>query len=253
MEKILRIEKIEKYYGNKNNITKAVDNISFDVNGGEFVAIMGASGSGKSTLLNCISTIDKVTSGHIYLKDADITKLKGYKLTKFRRDSLGFIFQDFNLLDTLTSFENIALALTIQKSDYKKVDEKVNKVAAALGIKEILSKYPYELSGGQKQRVACARAIVTNPDLILADEPTGALDSKSGKQVMELLRQLNQEGVSILMITHDAGIASWASRKVEIWDGILKYNEEDKAEDATGGAEDQHVPSMPGEEAGSDE
>ena len=119
MEKILRIEKIEKYYGNKNNITKAVDNISFDVNGGEFVAIMGASGSGKSTLLNCISTIDKVTSGHIYLKDADITKLKGYKLTKFRRDSLGFIFQDFNLLDTLTSFENIALALTIQKSDYK--------------------------------------------------------------------------------------------------------------------------------------
>ena len=140
MEKILRIEKIEKYYGNKNNITKAVDNISFDVNGGEFVAIMGASGSGKSTLLNCISTIDKVTSGHIYLKDADITKLKGYKLTKFRRDSLGFIFLDFNLLDTLTSFENIALALTIQKSDYKKVDEKVNKVAAALGIKEILSK-----------------------------------------------------------------------------------------------------------------
>ncbi|WP_305140316.1 ABC transporter ATP-binding protein, partial [Thomasclavelia cocleata] len=179
MEKILRIENIEKYYGNKNNITKAVDNISFDVDDGEFVAIMGASGSGKSTLLNCISTIDKVTSGHIYLKDVDITKLKGYKLTKFRRDALGFIFQDFNLLDTLTSFENIALALTIKRSNYKKIDDKVSEIASALGIKDILNKYPYELSGGQKQRVACARAIVTNPDLILADEPTGALDSKS--------------------------------------------------------------------------
>ena len=218
MEKILRIEKIEKYYGNKNNITKAVDNISFDVNGGEFVAIMGASGSGKSTLLNCISTIDKVTSGHIYLKDADITKLKGYKLTKFRRDSLGFIFQDFNLLDTLTSFENIALALTIQKSDYKKVDEKVNKVAAALGIKEILSKYPYELSGGQKQRVACARAIVTNPDLILADEPTGALDSKSARMLLDSLNVLNSK---IVMVTHDPFTASYADRVIFIKDGKI--------------------------------
>ena len=219
MEKILRIEKIEKYYGNKNNITKAVDNISFDVNGGEFVAIMGASGSGKSTLLNCISTIDKVTSGHIYLKDADITKLKGYKLTKFRRDSLGFIFQDFNLLDTLTSFENIALALTIQKSDYKKVDEKVNKVA------EILSKYPYELSGGQKQRVACARAIVTNPDLILADEPTGALDSKSARMLLDSLNALNEKlNATILMVTHDSFTASYADRVIFIKDGKI-FNE----------------------------
>ena len=188
MEKILRIEKIEKYYGNKNNITKAVDNISFDVNGGEFVAIMGASGSGKSTLLNCISTIDKVTSGHIYLKDADITKLKGYKLTKFRRDSLGFIFQDFNLLDTLTSFENIALALTIQKSDYKKVDEKVNKVAAALGIKEILSKYPYELSGGQKQRLCIARALLKKPKILILDDSTSAVDTKTDATIRAALQ-----------------------------------------------------------------
>ena len=145
MEKILRIESIEKYYGNKSNLTKAVDNITFDVDDGEFLAIMGASGSGKSTLLNCISTIDRVTSGHIYLRNEDITKLKGNKLTKFRRDSLGFIFQDFNLLDTLTSFENIALALTIQKTNYKLIDQKVIQVAKALGIEEILNKYPYEL------------------------------------------------------------------------------------------------------------
>ena len=178
MEKILRIENIEKYYGNKINLTKAIDNISFDINDGEFVVIMGASGSGKSTLLNCISTIDRVTSGHIYLKNQDITKLKGRKLTKFRSDSLGFIFQDFNLLDTLTAFENIALALAIKKTNYKLVDEKVRQIAIALGIEGILDKYPYEMSGGQKQRVACARAIVGDPDLILADEPTGALDSK---------------------------------------------------------------------------
>lgn len=214
MEKILRIEKIEKYYGNKNNITKAVDNISFDVNGGEFVAIMGASGSGKSTLLNCISTIDKVTSGHIYLKDADITKLKGYKLTKFRRDSLGFIFQDFNLLDTLTSFENIALALTIQKSDYKKVDEKVNKVAAALGIKEILSKYPYELSGGQKQRVAIGRALALNPKLMCFDEPTSALDPSLTLDVAKLIRNLSKKGMSMLIITHDMEFAKLVSDKI---------------------------------------
>ena len=225
MEKILRIENIEKYYGNKNNITKAVDNISFDVDDGEFVAIMGASGSGKSTLLNCISTIDKVTSGHIYLKDVDITKLKGYKLTKFRRDALGFIFQDFNLLDTLTSFENIALALTIKRSNYKKIDDKVSEIASALGIKDILNKYPYELSGGQKQRVACARAIVTNPDLILADEPTGALDSKSARMLLDSLNALNEKlNATILMVTHDSFTASYASRILFIKDGKI-FNE----------------------------
>ena len=222
MEKILRIENIEKYYGNKTNITKAVDNISFNVDDGEFVVIMGASGSGKSTLLNCISTIDRVTSGHIYLKGHDITKLKGRQLTKFRRDSLGFIFQDFNLLDTLTAFENIALALTIKKTNYKLIDDKVNKIASALGIKEILNKYPYELSGGQKQRVACARAIVTNPDLILADEPTGALDSKSARLLLESLNTLNQKlNATILMVTHDCFTASYGDRVIFIKDGKI--------------------------------
>ena len=222
MEKILRIEKIEKYYGNKNNITKAVDNISFDVNGGEFVAIMGASGSGKSTLLNCISTIDKVTSGHIYLKDADITKLKGYKLTKFRRDSLGFIFQDFNLLDTLTAYENIALALTIKGEKTSKVDSKIKEVAKYLEIEKVLDKYPYQMSGGQKQRVASARAIVTEPSLILADEPTGALDSKSARLLLERLESLNEElSATILMVTHDAFTASYAHRILFIKDGKI--------------------------------
>lgn len=222
MEKILRIEKIEKYYGNKTNITKAVDNISFEVDDGEFVVIMGASGSGKSTLLNCISTIDRVTSGHIYLKERDITRLKGHQLTKFRRDCLGFIFQDFNLLDTLTAFENIALALTIKKTNYKLIDDKVNKIASALGIKEILNKYPYELSGGQKQRVACARAIVTNPDLILADEPTGALDSKSARLLLGSLDTLKQKlNATILMVTHDCFTASYGDRVIFIKDGKI--------------------------------
>ena len=230
MEKILRIEKIEKYYGNKNNITKAVDNISFDVNGGEFVAIMGASGSGKSTLLNCISTIDKVTSGHIYLKDADITKLKGYKLTKFRRDSLGFIFQDFNLLDTLTSFENIALALQIKNFKAKAIEQQIKVVARKLDIEDILNKYPYEMSGGQKQRVASARAIVTNPKLVLADEPTGALDSKSSKMLLERLQRLNQDyQTTILMVTHDAFSASYASKVIFIKDGKV-FNQFNRGE-----------------------
>ena len=225
MMKQLIVTGLTKTFGQGDNIVHALLDVNLSVEKGEFLAIMGASGSGKTTLLNCISTIDKVTSGHIYLKDADITKLKGYKLTKFRRDSLGFIFQDFNLLDTLTSFENIALALTIQKSDYKKVDEKVNKVAAALGIKEILSKYPYELSGGQKQRVACARAIVTNPDLILADEPTGALDSKSARMLLDSLNALNEKlNATILMVTHDSFTASYADRVIFIKDGKI-FNE----------------------------
>ena len=172
MEKILEVKNIEKYYGNKSNLTKAIDNISFTVEKGEFVGIMGASGSGKTTLLNTISTIDKVTAGHIIINGEDITKLKGNKLNKFRREELGFIFQDFNLLDTLTAYENIALALTIQRVSPKEIDKRVNEIAEKLGIKEILKKYPYQVSGGQKQRIASARAIITNPKLVLADEPT---------------------------------------------------------------------------------
>lgn len=185
MENILKIDKIEKYYGNKSSLTKAIDNLSFDVEKGEFVAIMGASGSGKTTLLNCISTIDKVTSGHIYVAGNDITKLRGNSLNKFRREELGFIFQDFNLLDTLTAYENIALALSIQNVNSREIDTRIKKVAKELDIVNVLNKYPYQMSGGQKQRVASARAIITNPKLILADEPTGALDSKSAKMLLE--------------------------------------------------------------------
>ena len=228
---ILKIDKIEKYYGNKSSLTKAIDNISFEVEKGEFVAIMGASGSGKTTLLNCISTIDKVTSGHIYVADIDITKLKGNNLNKFRREELGFIFQDFNLLDTLTAYENIALALSIQNVPTKQIDEKIKKVAKELDIVNILEKYPYQMSGGQKQRIASARAIITNPKLVLADEPTGALDSKSAKMLLEQFKYLNKDiGATILMVTHDAFTASYATRVIFIKDGKI-FNEIHKGTD----------------------
>ena len=225
MENILEVQNVEKYYGNKSNLTKAVDNISFNVKKKEFVGIMGASGSGKTTLLNCISTIDKVTTGHILINGDDITKLKGNKLNKFRREELGFIFQDFNLLDTLTAYENIALALTIQKRNVHEIDKKVKDIAKKLEIDNILNKYPYQLSGGQKQRVASARAIITNPKLVLADEPTGALDSKSAKQLLETLTTLNETlDATILMVTHDAFTASYADRIIFIKDGKI-FNE----------------------------
>ena len=225
MENILEVQNVEKYYGNKSNLTKAVDNISFNVKKKEFVGIMGASGSGKTTLLNCISTIDKVTTGHILINGDDITKLKGNKLNKFRREELGFIFQDFNLLDTLTAYENIALALTIQKRNVHEIDKKVKDIAKKLEIDNILNKYPYQLSGGQKQRVAIARAIITNPKLVLADEPTGALDSKSAKQLLETLTTLNETlDATILMVTHDAFTASYADRIIFIKDGKI-FNE----------------------------
>ncbi len=222
---LLKIDRIEKYYGSKSNLTKAIDGISFSVQKGEFVAIMGASGSGKTTLLNCISTIDKVTSGHIFLEDTDITKLKGKELNKFRREKLGFIFQDFNLLDTLTAYENIALALSIQKYSASDIDNAVKKVSSQLEITEVLQKYPYQMSGGQKQRVASARAIVTSPKLILADEPTGALDSKAAKLLLERFNYLNQENeATIMMVTHDSFTASYASRVIFIKDGQI-FNE----------------------------
>ena len=191
MESILKVENIEKYYGSRSSLTKAIDNLSLEVEKGEFVAIMGSSGSGKTTLLNVVSTIDRVTSGHIYVDGKDITKLKGNELNKFRREELGFIFQDFNLLDTLTAYENIALALSIQNVGAKEIDARIKKVADELDIKSILQKYPYQMSGGQKQRVASARAIITNPKLVLADEPTGALDSKSAKMLLEKFKFLD--------------------------------------------------------------
>lgn len=231
MEHILEVKQIEKYYGNKSNLTKAIDNISFNVDEGEFVGIMGASGSGKTTLLNCISTIDRVTAGHILINDEDITKLKGKRLNRFRREELGFIFQDFNLLDTLTAYDNIALALTIQKVDPIEIDQRVKEIAKKLEIVDILNKYPYQVSGGQKQRIASARAIITNPKLILADEPTGALDSKSARQLLESFETLNEKlGATILMVTHDAFTASYAERILFIKDGLI-FNEVVKGSD----------------------
>ena len=231
MEKILEVKTVEKYYGNRGNLTKAINNISFNVYEGEFVGIMGASGSGKTTLLNCISTIDKVTSGHILISGTDVTELRGEKLNKFRREDLGFIFQDFNLLDTLTAYENIALALTIQGKKPKEIDEKIKEVAKTLNITKILNKFPYQMSGGEKQRVASARAIVTNPKLILADEPTGALDSKSSRMLLEKLEDLNQSlNATILMVTHDAFTASYCSKIYFIKDGKI-FNELVKGND----------------------
>jgi len=231
MNEILKLDNVEKYYGNKANLTKAVDKISFSVEKGEFVGIMGASGSGKTTLLNCISTIDRVTAGHIYVGDKDITTIRGNELNKFRREELGFIFQDFNLLDTLTGYENIALALSIQNVKPKEIDSRIQEVAKRFGIEEVLNKYSYQMSGGQKQRVAAARALITNPKLILADEPTGALDSKSSRYLLESMKEMNEGlAATILMVTHDAFTASYASRVIFIKDGKI-FNEIRRGDD----------------------
>lgn len=225
METILSVKNLEKYYGNKGNITKAIDDISFEIQKGEFVGIMGASGSGKTTLLNCVATIDKATAGHIYIDGSDITELNPKLLAQFRREKLGFIFQDFNLLDTLTGRENIALALTILKRPAGIIDGMVNEVANKLDIRDILDKYPYQMSGGEKQRVASARAIISDPTMILADEPTGALDSKSARMLLHTFDTLNLElDATILMVTHDAFTASCCHRILFIKDGKL-FNE----------------------------
>ncbi len=222
MNQILKIEDCEKYYGNKGNITKAIDDISFEVQNGEFIAIMGASGSGKTTLLNCISTIDTVSSGHIFLNSIDITEIKEKELARFRRENLGFIFQDFNLLDTLTISENIAMALTINKVPVEEIDPRVKQMAERLDIVPILDKFPYQVSGGQKQRCSCARAMINNPKLILADEPTGSLDSRSAQMLLTTIQTMNQElGATILMVTHDAFTASYAKRILFLKDGQI--------------------------------
>lgn len=222
MGEILKIDSIEKYYGNKGNILKAIDDVSFEVQKGEFVGVMGPSGSGKTTLLNVIATIDEVSSGHIYLNGKDLTEINKKEIGRFRRENLGFIFQDFNLIDTLTIHENIALALTINKTNKNEIDGKVNSVAKELGIEEILTKYPYEVSGGQKQRTACARALITNPKLILADEPTGALDSRSAQMLIEMISSLNKDfKATIIMVTHDSFTASYCDRILFIKDGKI--------------------------------
>lgn len=222
MNEILKLDHIQKFYGNQGNITKAINDISFSVSEGEFVGIMGASGSGKTTLLNCISTIDTVSAGHIYLDRTDVTEIKEKALARFRRENLGFVFQDFNLLDTLTISENIALALTINNVPVEQIDGKVREMAETLNITDILDKYPYQVSGGQKQRCACARAIINRPKLILADEPTGALDSHSSQMLLSTMQSINEQlGATILMVTHDAFSASYTNRILFLRDGVI--------------------------------
>lgn len=230
MHEILKILNVTKYYGSGSVITKALDGVSLSVEKGEFTAIMGASGSGKSTLLNVVSTIDRISSGDIYVDGKHISDMKEKALSAFRRDQLGFIFQDYNLLDTLTIGENIVLPLNLRKEGLRKTQGALQRVAEALGVKEQLKKFPNELSGGQRQRAACARAIITNPALVLADEPTGALDSRNAKALMQTFVMMNESlGSTILMVTHDPAAASYAGRILflkdgKIWSEILRGN-----------------------------
>ena len=216
---MLQVRNIEKYYGTGGNVTKALDRVSFTVERGEFIAIMGASGSGKTTLLNCIATIDTVSAGDILLDGVSLADLSPRDLARFRRENLGFVFQDFNLLDTLTLEENIGLALTLNHQDPNGVRRRVAEVAALLGIQDVLGKFPYQVSGGQKQRAAVARAIITRPSLLLADEPTGALDSRSSDELLRLFGELNRGGQTIVMVTHSVRAASTAGRVLFIKDG----------------------------------
>ena len=222
MDTIIKVCDVEKFYGNKDTITKAVNRISFEVEKGEFTAIMGASGSGKTTLLNLLATVDQVTSGHIFYDNMDITTLKEEEVAKFRKENLGFVFQDFNLLDTLTLEENVILAMTLHKKKKQEIQQTVASVMRALGIWEYRKKFPYQVSGGQKQRCAWARALVKQPKLILADEPTGALDSRSARMLLETFRMMNvQFGATILMVTHDAFSASYCKRILFLKDGAI--------------------------------
>lgn len=219
---VLEVAHLEKVYGALGNVTRALNDVNFTVNRGEFVGIMGASGSGKSTLLNCVSTIDSATSGIIRINGQDVTRMKQAKLSQFRREELGFIFQDSNLLDTLTARENIALPLTIARTNSEEISTRVQDVAARLSISQVLDKYPYQMSGGQQQRVAAARALVTDPTMIMADEPTGALDSKSARLLLESLEALNRRlRATVLMVTHDSFAASYTSRVLFIRDGKI--------------------------------
>ena len=231
---LLEVKNLKKVYSTRfsNQQVQALSNVSFSVEEGEYVAIMGESGSGKTTLLNILASLDKPTSGEVLLNGKDITRIKEKEISQFRRKNLGFVFQDFNLLDTLTAYENIALALTIQKVKPKEIETRVKDIANKLNITDILNKYPYQISGGQKQRVASSRAIITNPKLVLADEPTGALDSKSARQLLESFEDLNEKlNTTILMVTHDSFTASYANRILFIKDGKI-FNELIKGEDS---------------------
>ena len=222
MSEILAVTDLKKVYGKGGSLTRALDGVSLSLEAGEFVGVMGPSGSGKTTLLNCVSTIDRPSAGSIVIDGKELTRLKGKELARFRRERLGFIFQDCNLLDTLTTYENIALSLSIIRAPAQKIDRRVREMADFLGISDCLDKYPYQMSGGQQQRCAAARAMVTHPALVLADEPTGALDSKSSQLLLDRLDELNRElGATILMVTHDAFTASCCRRVVFLRDGRL--------------------------------
>ncbi len=224
---VVEVRDLSKCYGSahgkreEGSVTHALSHVSFTVASGEFVGIMGPSGSGKSTLLNCLATLDAPTMGTVAVGGRSVAGLRGRELARFRREELGFVFQDANLLDTLTAYENIALALTIRRVGSREIDERVRQIAGVLGIGGVLDQYPYQLSGGQRQRVAAARATVGRPSLILADEPTGALDSKSARDLLESFERLNNLGATILMVTHDAAAASFCSRIIAIKDGVL--------------------------------
>lgn len=222
MQDMIRVCDIEKYYGNGTHVTKAIDRVSFSVEQGEFIGVMGASGSGKTTLLNLLSTIDSVTAGHIYYGDMDITELGEDKLSDFRKNQLGFVFQEYNLLDTLTLEENIMLVMTLHRRKKREIQSQCQKLMSLLGIEEVKGKYPYQVSGGQKQRCACARALANHPTLLLADEPTGALDSQAAQTLLETFVDMNEKmGATIFMVTHDAFSASYCSRILFLKDGKI--------------------------------
>lgn len=220
---VVSVKDVQKTYGKANEKQyTALKGVTFDVQRGEFVGLMGASGSGKTTLLNILSTLDKPTAGEVKINDQEISRLKGNALADFRAQEIGFMFQDFNLLENLTAYENMALPLTLQNVTGKKVREKITTIAKTLSIDAILNKYPTELSGGQKQRVAAARALVHNPAILFGDEPTGALDSKSARELLDTMAQLNEEQrVSILLVTHDPFSASYCQRILFIKDGQI--------------------------------
>ncbi len=222
MVNYIQVCDVEKYYGSGSNVTKAVDRVSFQVDKGEFVGVMGASGSGKTTLLNMLATIDHVTSGHIYYGNIDITELQDDELAEFRKGNLGFVFQEYNLLDTLTMEENIILALTVHNLDKKEIQLRTEQMLKLLGLEDVRSQFPYQVSGGQKQRCAFARALVNQPKLLLADEPTGALDSRSAQILLETFTQLNKSmKATVLMVTHDAFSASYCNRILFLRDGKI--------------------------------
>lgn len=220
MNIILKTKQLEKYYGNKDNVTKVLDNIDLNVEAGNFIAIMGPSGSGKSTLLNCMSTIDKATSGQIFIGGQNITQIKDNEIDNIRKKDIGFIFQDFSLISTLTCYDNIALAQTL--AGFKPDNQAIIQVATLLGIEEHLNKYADEISGGQQQRVAAARALIKKPKILFADEPTGALDTKSSSVLLKKFKQVNEQlGTTIIMVTHDLTSASYAQEVVFIKDGVI--------------------------------